>query len=331
MRIQKEIANVENIKNRQPVEPLTMEDAVRTHKAAIDRIEKDRKDVNKELGIEGIEEKGFTGASKEPKKVSTPELKKMKLAESLFEELEETDGWTEEVQDILSEVLEDIQGLKYELDNCIRGAYTDCKTAEELSAYVEVLATGLQFAAEQLMDNASHLNEAATIKAGDLVGMDSDEVEAERERQEEEERKRQEEERARAEEEQRKADEKAKNDGDSAWGEKDWVKERQKAREKAGRDDVEPDMDGYTDTEKEAIRQRLRDFDNDAEAQARYKRKADAKAAEEKEKKEKEAEEKRAARRDRTAGEIEKAGQAIKDMPGKLRNAGRGVGINLKY
>lgn len=331
MIIQKEIVNVENIENRQPVEPLAMEDAVRAHKAAIDRIEKDRKDVNKELGIEGIEEKGFTGASKEPKKVSTPELKKMKLAESLFEELEETDGWTDKVQDILSEVLNDIQDLKYEIDNCVRGPYTDCKTVEELAAYVEVLATGLQFAAEQLMDDAPHLNEAATIKAGDLAGMSDDEAEEERKRQEEEERKRQEEEQARAEEEQRKADEKAKNDGDAAWGEKDWVKERQKAREKTGRDDAEPDMDGYTDAEKEAIRQRLRDFDNDAEAQARYKRKADAEAAEEKEKKEKEEKEKRAARRDKMASDIEKAGQSIEDMPGKLRSAGRGVGINLKY
>lgn len=89
MRIQKEIANIENIKNRQPIEPLTMEDTVRAHKAAVDRIKKDRKAINKELGIEGIEEKGFTGASKEPKKVSTPELKKMKLSEALFEEAED--------------------------------------------------------------------------------------------------------------------------------------------------------------------------------------------------------------------------------------------------
>lgn len=331
MRIQKEIANVENIKNRQPIEPLTMEDAVRAHKAAIDRIEKDRKDVNKELGIEGIEEKGFTGASREPKKVSTPELKKMKLAESLFEELEETSKWPDEVRDILFLALEDIQDFKYEIDNCVRGVRTGCHTIEELAEYVEMLSTWLHALAEQLMDDASHLNEAATIRAGDLAGMSDDEVEEERERQEEEERKRQEEEQARAEEEQRKADEKAKNDGDTAWGEKDWVKERQKARERTGRDDAEPDMDGYTDAEKEAIRQRLRDFDNDAEAQARYKRKADAEAAEEKEKKEKEEKEKRDARRDRIAGNIEKAGQSIKDMPGKLRSAGRSVGINLKY
>lgn len=90
MRIQKEIENVERIENRQPVEPITMEDAVIQHKKAVDKYEEERKEINKELGLDDdIEEKGFTGASKEPKKVSTPELKKMKLAESLFESLNE--------------------------------------------------------------------------------------------------------------------------------------------------------------------------------------------------------------------------------------------------
>ena len=90
MRIQKEIENVERIENRQPVEPLTMEDAVIQHKKAVDKYEEERKEINKELDLDDdIEEKGFTGASKEPKKVSTPELKKMKLSESLFESLNE--------------------------------------------------------------------------------------------------------------------------------------------------------------------------------------------------------------------------------------------------
>lgn len=90
MRIQKEIENVERVKDKIATMPLTMEDAIEFHKQVVDRIEKERKEINKELGLDSdIEEKGFTGASKEPKKVSTPELKKMKLSESLFESLNE--------------------------------------------------------------------------------------------------------------------------------------------------------------------------------------------------------------------------------------------------
>lgn len=86
MRIQKDIENLERVKDKMATMPLTFEDAIEFHKQVVDRIEKERKEVNKELGIGDIEEDGFTGASKEPKKVSTPELKKMKLSESLFSE-----------------------------------------------------------------------------------------------------------------------------------------------------------------------------------------------------------------------------------------------------
>ena len=88
MRIQKEIENVERVKDKIATMPLTMEDAIEFHKQVVDRVEKERKEINKELDLDSdIEEKGFTGASKEPKKVSTPELKKMKLSESLFESI----------------------------------------------------------------------------------------------------------------------------------------------------------------------------------------------------------------------------------------------------
>ena len=107
MRIQKEIENVERVKNRVATAPLTMEDAVEFHKQVVDRIEKDRKDINKELGIGDVEEDGFTGASKETKKVSTPELKKMKLSESLFESLNEAVPTDKRVLQISMDVLLD--------------------------------------------------------------------------------------------------------------------------------------------------------------------------------------------------------------------------------
>ena len=85
MRIQKEIDNVERVKEKIATMPLTMEDAIEFHKRVVDRVEKERKEINKELGIGDVEKDGFTGRTKNFK-TSTPELKKLKLSESLFKE-----------------------------------------------------------------------------------------------------------------------------------------------------------------------------------------------------------------------------------------------------
>ena len=85
MRIQKDIDNLERIKDKIATMPLTFEDAIEFHKRVIERVEKERKEANKELGIGDIEKDGFTGRT-DNFKTSTPELKKMKLSESLFEE-----------------------------------------------------------------------------------------------------------------------------------------------------------------------------------------------------------------------------------------------------
>lgn len=89
MRIQKEIDNIERIKDKIATMPLTMEDAIEFHKRAIKKVEKERKETNKALGIKEKDfEKGFTGASAKPKKVTSPGLKKMHLSESMFEDVE---------------------------------------------------------------------------------------------------------------------------------------------------------------------------------------------------------------------------------------------------
>ena len=88
MRIQNEIENVERVKEKIATMPLTMEDAIEFHKKVVERVQKERKDINKELGIGDIEKDGFTGRIKNFK-TSTPELKKMKLSESLFKPLNE--------------------------------------------------------------------------------------------------------------------------------------------------------------------------------------------------------------------------------------------------
>lgn len=158
MKVQKEIENVTRVPNRYPIEPLTMEDAVLFHKKVVDNYEKMRKDLNKELGIGDIEEKGFTGRT--DGKFSTPELKKMKLSESLFnEQLENTDGWPEEIGDALSGAFDTIYNIQYELENCVRGAYTDCNTVEELVEYIIDSAEFLIDRAEYLKLNSQSLNE----------------------------------------------------------------------------------------------------------------------------------------------------------------------------
>ena len=72
MRIQKEIDNVERVKEKIATMPLTMEDAIEFHKRVVERVEKERKEINKELGIGDVEKDGFTGRTKNFK-TSTPE------------------------------------------------------------------------------------------------------------------------------------------------------------------------------------------------------------------------------------------------------------------
>lgn len=165
MRIQKEIENVERVKDKIATMPLTMEDAIEFHKQVVDRVEKERKEINKELDLDtDIEEKGFTGASKEPKKVSSSELKKMKLSESLFkslnEELEDTDGWGDEIEYTLDGIFSELENLMYEVRNCRRGSYTDCETADELAAYVHRLADDLDECSQEINANRNSINES---------------------------------------------------------------------------------------------------------------------------------------------------------------------------
>ncbi len=142
MRIQKEIDNVERVKNRVATVPLTMEDAVEFHKQVVDRIEKDRKDINKELGIGDVEEDGFTGASKETKKVSTPELKKMKLSESLFKEevLSEDVDYETYVNNVVKKVSnEDLLNIYVRLSNSSDIFYTETKDYKDFHIAHEVI------------------------------------------------------------------------------------------------------------------------------------------------------------------------------------------------
>lgn len=64
---------------------------------------------------------------------------------------ESHDGWSDVAdQTNLERVLDDLSQLQYEVKNCRRGAYTDCFTAQELSKYIERLATKLSDVADDI-------------------------------------------------------------------------------------------------------------------------------------------------------------------------------------
>lgn len=66
---------------------------------------------------------------------------------------EDEDGWPESIseEESMSYLMQAMEDFVYELRNCTRGAYTNCKTKEELKDYMTgELAEMLQEAAENL-------------------------------------------------------------------------------------------------------------------------------------------------------------------------------------
>lgn len=57
-------------------------------------------------------------------------------------------GWDYSIKEELEGILYDIYDLKYEIENCIKGAYTKCETNNELADYIINLA-------KSLMDSAA--------------------------------------------------------------------------------------------------------------------------------------------------------------------------------
>ena len=56
-------------------------------------------------------------------------------------------GWNNDNVYNVIEVTDKVYDLAYELKNCVRGAYTGCKTYEELRDYIRHLASELEDAA----------------------------------------------------------------------------------------------------------------------------------------------------------------------------------------
>lgn len=198
MKIQKALDNVERVKNKTAVMPLTMEDAVQFHNKVIDKIEKDRKEVNKTLGLGDIEKNGFTGSTN--KKVTSPELKKMKLSESRFTDYVEdkkklsesldyinSNDWGEEIKHILFPLLEELFKARFEIFFGIRGEYTHCNTVKELIQYLRTTIGKFNDTINQLESNQTSLQESLV---SNFLVEDWDDYIAEIEQEEEEEKRR---------------------------------------------------------------------------------------------------------------------------------------------
>jgi len=46
------------------------------------------------------------------------------------------DGWSEDVKDLLENLVDELYHFSYEIQSCVRGAYTNCDTSEELGDYM---------------------------------------------------------------------------------------------------------------------------------------------------------------------------------------------------
>ena len=65
---------------------------------------------------------------------------------------ESSDGWDESKLYDLSEILDEIYNLQYEVQNTIRGAYTNAHTYEELGYYVHNLGSNLMDIGDEIME-----------------------------------------------------------------------------------------------------------------------------------------------------------------------------------
>lgn len=73
---------------------------------------------------------------------------KFKIKAYTFDEIE--DGWGKDVEDILSAAFARAKNLMYEVNNTVRGGYTDCETVEDLADFIRQLASEFEEAADEI-------------------------------------------------------------------------------------------------------------------------------------------------------------------------------------
>lgn len=68
------------------------------------------------------------------------------------------EGWDEEQLGDLSEILDKAYKLSYEVERCVRGAYTDCTTYEDLAEYIVNLGEEFQMCGQDLYELSEDLD-----------------------------------------------------------------------------------------------------------------------------------------------------------------------------
>ena len=86
-----------------------------------------------------------------------------KINQNVSEQMQRTpeeDGWPGIVKDITDKVLSRASTIKYEIDNCVRGAYISGTTIDDLINSLRYLKNDLIDAIDQLQADARHINES---------------------------------------------------------------------------------------------------------------------------------------------------------------------------
>lgn len=73
-------------------------------------------------------------------------------SEGLTEGVPHSDGWDEDALAEVVEHLDELQGINYEINNCVKGSHTGCDTYEELGYYIIDVANDLINAADNIRD-----------------------------------------------------------------------------------------------------------------------------------------------------------------------------------
>ena len=159
--------NLDDVKSTYAEVNPVMADAMIDHEKKEDNFEKVTKQVDKPfLGRELVNDNQDIEVTGRESDKHNPEEEIMApdattVTESLMTESSDNDGWNLE-DSVVSEVLDQIQDLKYEIDNCVRGSYaTNCKTYADLALVFEDFSDRLAMCAEELenMDEDTEDNE----------------------------------------------------------------------------------------------------------------------------------------------------------------------------
>lgn len=138
-------------------------DAINVHEKKKKELETNLKD-NKKAADD------FIKSNDKTQEITSPDLKKMKLSEELFEDFneqlqdEDEDGWGDDVEEALDEFFDKADAIAYEVRHCVRGTYAiRGDKIEDLVSNLQELSSMLDDAISYLDNQEDELNEATAV------------------------------------------------------------------------------------------------------------------------------------------------------------------------